>query len=161
MSLEKEIQVLTEAVVKLTLVLANKSQASETAEKAEPTAKKAVKKAKKFQPVEEEELEEEEVEEEEVEEEEVEEEEEEEAPPPKKKVVKAAVKKAATAAKTKGVTAEDIRELAAKVIKAGGAAQFREILEEYGATKTSELEDGDFPAIKRKLIALIAELEEE
>lgn len=57
------------------------------------------------------------------------------------------------------ITEADIREVGTKVIKLGGGAEFREALEEYGASKTSELEEDEYAPVHEKLLEILEELE--
>ncbi len=57
------------------------------------------------------------------------------------------------------ITEDDIREVGTKVIKLGGAAEFREALDEFGASKTSELEEDEYAPVYEKLTAILEELE--
>jgi hypothetical protein len=57
------------------------------------------------------------------------------------------------------ITEAQIREVGTKVIKLGGGAEFRAALEEFGASKTSELEEDEYEPVHEKLLEILEELE--
>lgn len=81
------------------------------------------------------------------------EDEEEKAPPVPKKRTKKTIKME--------ITEDTIREVGTKVIKMGRSAEFKDLLEEFGASKTSEIEESDYAEIVSRLEAILAKPEDE